>query len=125
MSTQSGVRWYGERVTMAVRNKMKKRLEKAGRFAVKAVRENIATQAPPASLPGEFPHRQSGDLYRSTEMRLDRRSLTVRIVASAPHAEHVERNRPFLRRTLRKIKPQLREILLGNSGGSGRYKLED
>jgi hypothetical protein len=82
------------------------------------------TPGPPASLPGEFPHRVSGDLQRSIQMRLDRRSLSVRVIATAPHADVLEARRPFLRRTMRELRPTLRAILL-EGRGSGRFKFSD
>lgn len=122
---RSTVRWYGPQVTMRVREQMKRRLVRAGQLAVRATRRNIDQKGPPASRPGEFPHRQSGDLWRSVGMRLDRRSLSVSIVATAPYAAILETRRSFLRRTLREIKPQLRTILLGSGGGSGHYRFTE
>lgn len=125
MSARSSVRWYGERVSRSVRERMKGRLKRAADFAAKTTRRNVATPGPPHSLPGEYPHKVSGDLQRSIHVETDKRSLTVRIVADAPHAGIVEEKRPFLRRTLRLIRTQLRAIILGNSGSTGRYKFED
>jgi len=125
VSTSTNVRWYGPRVLQAVRDQMKRRLTTAGRELVQAVRQNIGTSGPPASLPGGFPHRVSGDLQRSIQMRLDRRSLSLRVVATAPHAEHVEAQRPFLRRTMLAMRPTLRRILLGSGGGSGHYRFTE
>lgn len=120
----SSVRWHGERVAMKVRERMKRRLEAAGRAALRRVRKNISRQAPPHSMPGEFPHRMSGDLARSLHVETDKRSLTVRVVASAPYAESLERSRPFLRRTLREMRSELRAMIIHGTGASGRYKFD-
>jgi hypothetical protein len=122
---RSTVRWYGPQVTRRVREQMKRRLVKAGQLAVRTVRRNIERRGPPASRPGEFPHRVSGELWRSVGMRLDRRSLSVSIVATAPYAAILETRRSFLRRTLREIRPQLRTIILGSGGGSGHYRFTE
>lgn len=122
---KSSLRWYGPRVAMAVRNRMKSRLQRAGMAVVRRVRRNIGTQGPPHSIEGEYPHRLSGELSRSVRLETDKRSLEVRVVASAPYADMVERKRPFLRRTLFEMRSELRAIILGTSGGSGRYKFTD
>lgn len=122
-AAKSSVRWYGSRVSREVREQMKRRLLKAGQLTIRTVRRNISVQGPPRSKPGEFPHRETGELARSLELRFDRRSLTIQVLASASYAPFIETRRSFLRRTLRELRPQLREILIGSSGATGRYKL--
>lgn len=122
---KSSVRWYGPQVAQSIRDQMKRRLDRAGRAVAASVRRNISRQGPPHSVPGEFPHRVSGDLQSSIRVETDRRSLTVRVVADAPHAEFIEAKRPFLRRTLREMRSELRAIILGPLGGSGRYKFTE
>lgn len=122
---RSSVRWYGPQVTRDIREQMKRRLERAARAVAARIRKNIGTQGPPHSVPGEYPHRVSGELQSSIRVETDSRSLTVRIVADAPHAEMVEAKRPYLRRTLREMRSELRSIILGPLGGTGRYKFTE
>lgn len=121
----SSIRWYGDQVRQAIRERMRVRLHRAAQAVAQKIRENIGTPAPPHSAPGEFPHVVSGELLRSVGVETDKNSLTSRIVVTADHASEVEEKRPFLRRTLREMRPALRRILLRrlvlDDSGGGRY----
>ena len=121
----SSVRWYGPQVSREIREQMRRRMYRAARAIAARARRNVSRQGPPHSIPGEFPHRVSGELQDSIHVETDARSLTFRIVADAPHAQFVEAERPFLRRTLREMRSELRAIILGPAGGSGRYKFTE
>ena len=112
------VRWYGPAYARMIRGVMRSRLLNAGHFAVRQIKQNIGTQGPPRSKPGEYPHRDTGELQKSVHMQFRRRELSVWIIASAPYAGTVETRRSYLRRTLMEIRPQLQTMLLGNGKSS-------
>ena len=89
-------------------------LMRAGDYLAELVRENISTPGPEASAPGEYPHRQSGELKGSVYVRGERNSLTVEIVADAEHAAHVDAARPFLERSMDESMPELIRIATGD-----------
>lgn len=121
------LRWYGPSVARQVRDEMKARLALAAEELRAQVVENISTDAPPHSLPGEFPHQISGELADSIRVETDKRSLTVRVVADADYALALELGtanmspRPFMRRTMLQMRSRLRAIILGGAG-RGRFK---
>lgn len=66
------------------------------------IQANIGIQGPPRSVPGEYPHRDTGDLQESIFDDLDPDSLTARVGSTMPYAPTLEEhmNREFLVRTL-------------------------
>jgi hypothetical protein len=54
------------------------------------VQANIGIQGPPRSVPGEFPHRDSGDLQESIFDDMDPDSLTARVGSTMPYAPTLE-----------------------------------
>lgn len=99
----SDVRWNGPAYTAAIKRHLLRKLNKVGEAVVARVKENIATQGPPPSVEGEYPHRQTGDLQASVEFRVDAATLSVILTANADHAKYVEASRPFLARTLQEM----------------------
>jgi len=85
-------------------------LRRAGDHLADSIRSNISTPGPEASVPGDFPHRQSGDLQGSIRVYANRKTQTVAVVAEAPHAEIVEKMRPFMTRTLIEQMPEIERI---------------
>jgi len=80
-------------------------LAAAGERTRELLFENITQfQAPPHSLPGQMPHRYSGEL--SETLRTEKHPNLSRIAAAAEHAIYLEFGtetmapRPFMRRTL-------------------------
>lgn len=124
MAKSAKINWHGPRVTREIRAGMRERLLAAGEALAEKVQENIDVQGPPASLPDEFPHKETGELQDSIHVRLDARSLSVDVVADAEHAPFVEEIRPFLRRTMREMKPVLRRIILADKG-RGKFKFAE
>jgi hypothetical protein len=112
------LRWDADMVVQFARKILHPRMASLGRELVSRVRDNIGTPTAAAgpSRPGEFPHRDSGDLYRSVSYRLD--GDTVTISANAPHAEIVEIERPYLRRTIYENQDLIRDTFV-RSGLSG------
>jgi hypothetical protein len=82
--------------------------QKAAALAQTALREALGVQGPPASRPGQIPHRRSGELQRSAYARVARsgpEGATVEIGATAPHAARVAVTRPFIEPTMARIRP--------------------
>jgi hypothetical protein len=106
------VQWYGENVIRSVKTNMSIRLHNAGEALAYKIRDNLSVSGPPSSLPGEFPHKDTGELMESIEVRLGRKEFSIRVVAGTPYSKYVEESRPFMRRTLREMKSTIRSILL-------------
>ena len=113
MATGLQFKNHSRRVIRSVERQAMKRLERAGHAVAAQVRDNISTAGPPHSLPGDYPHTISGELRDNIFIDVDRRGMTVTIGARAEHAEHVERIRPFLSRTLAEMGPEVRRIMEG------------
>lgn len=118
--SRTRLNWHGPSVSRDLRNEMKVRLAAAAEALAAKIRQNISVQGPPASRPSEYPHKVSGELESSVVVKLDLRSLSVEVHDTAPHAMAVEKRRPFMRRTLREMKPELRRIVLNGQGSGGR-----
>lgn len=110
----SRLKWRGEQVKQSVRRLIASRLEDAAEYAAAQVRQNIGVQGPPASLPGEYPRRASGELQAGIRA-VATSDVRAMVVADADHAPYVEAMRPFLARTIDEIRPSLRRIMLGGS----------
>ena len=125
------VKWYGDSYTRDVREMMKVRLQLAAQKLVKKVVENISTQGPPPSTPGQFPHKDRGTLAGSIVSRENLRDLKIEVFSTDPKAGFVEGGtahmdpRPFLRRTLVEARPMLRQVMLQRLGSraGGRFKM--
>lgn len=68
------------------------------------------------SKPGEFPHKDKGDLQRSINYTVNRTRKSVKLSASAEHGLYLEKGtkkmapRPFLSRTVSEETPTLVRI---------------
>jgi hypothetical protein len=122
MAARVTMKWYGDRCERGIRTALENRLAAVGEFLADEIQGNISTQGPPASVPGEFPHKDTGELFSSIYSVINRRALTVRVVATAPHAKYVEASRPFIRRTLFESRAAMRRIMLGAGISRGRFK---
>jgi hypothetical protein len=96
----SDLRWNGQAYLASIKRHLIRKLDKVGEAVVARVKENISTAGPAPSSPGEYPHRQTGDLQASITHSIDMSTMSVGIKAEAEHAKYVEAARPFLRRTL-------------------------
>lgn len=124
MPTSVSMKWHGPRIERGIRSELESRLDACGDALATQTQVNIAAVGPPASAPGQYPHRISGELQESVGYRLNRRDLAVTVTASAEHAKYVESMRPFLRRTFREMRSKLRAIMLGSGARSGRFKFK-
>lgn len=89
------------------------RAERGANQIAKQLRRNISTPGPEPSRPGEYPHKQSGELARSIKVKR-RNQFRVDVVVEAPHAAYVEASRPFVSRTVAEMRASVeREIRRG------------
>lgn len=114
--------WRGDQYLRAVDGTLSRRLESVGEILVDVVRDNIDTPAPPHSVPGEFPHKDTGLLYERVRSRHFRRELRTRIEARTPYAGHVEEIRPYLRRTVRENRKWIDDTLTDDLGRGGGFR---
>jgi hypothetical protein len=79
--------WYGPQVVRDLEAAVERGMEKAGEALVAGIVRKISRPAPPASRPGQPPHRRSGGLARSVTHRVERRGgemvLTVGVFPGA------------------------------------------
>lgn len=118
------MKWYGDKILRQIEAEVDSRLEECGQAVAEQMRENVSEQGPPASLPGQYPHAVSRELHDSIRSVKTKKG-EVRVVATAEHAPHVEKIRPFFRRTHREMRSKMRAIMLGKTRGSGRFKFAD
>jgi hypothetical protein len=118
LAAKAAVRWNQVGYTRDLRLILQDRLYAVGREVVAVVRENIAQVSPPRSQPGDFPHREFGELSASIDFRVNRNRLRVEVFSDSPYALPLElgtRNmaaRPFLRRSLVEARSRVRAVML-------------
>lgn len=71
------IRWKGDAFKRGIKGDLVHRLEKAGRIVRDKAKDLIAERYPPASVPGEPPHKRTGDLRRSVRFAVDNGKLVV------------------------------------------------
>lgn len=92
------IRWRDRQVRTEAERKLVRRLRVAGSKLTEIIRANIGVPGPPHSSPGQYPRRISGRLQSGVSVRVI--GMDVQVVTKAPYARHIERIRPFMRRTL-------------------------
>lgn len=80
MGRAARFKWNGGRAPWVVRSIIADGLEEAARSLAWHIRRSISTPYPPASEPGEPPHRRTGTLYRGVGSTVNRQTLVARIV---------------------------------------------
>ena len=113
----SVVRWFGDKIYGGFRRRVfLPRVVAAGDELLVAVRLNIGMAGPPHSKPGEYPRRVTGYMARAVDVAVDEKSLTARVFIrpnEAPYWKfHEMGKRPFLSRTLREMRPRIRNKLM-------------
>ena len=72
------LKWHGEKVKKGVRTLAAERLLNATKKLQKLARQAFGEHYPPASVPGQFPKRRTGNLVRSIQIIPDNVSEIVR-----------------------------------------------
>lgn len=100
------LRWNGSAVSKQIEGLAWKELKAWAQAAVKLHQKNLNTPYPPASKPGEFPHRRTGKLRRSVLWR-NRKKWAINIRVEAAHAVFLAKmGRKGLADTLKELKRQ-------------------
>lgn len=133
------VTWKGGSMVSMVRSDTNRKLGEASELLVESTKRMLNVPYPPASQPGEPPHKRTGDLQDAVRAEVDTRNHTARIgileSSQAPYAVELEIGvgvapRPFLRpsflQNLRKVGKILGQpvhgILKAHGGASGQVK---
>jgi hypothetical protein len=72
-------RWNGGRAPWVVRSAIADGIERGAIYVRRAMKRLINTPYPPASVPGEPPHRRTGNLYRNIDVFINRQTLTAQV----------------------------------------------
>lgn len=72
-------RWNGGSAPWVVRNAIADGMERAAVVVRRTMRRLISVPYPPASAPGESPHKRTGNLYRNIDVWINRQTLTVHV----------------------------------------------
>lgn len=104
------LKWYGGRRSWEIRAVIADTMELAAAHIVRKIKASLNTPYPPASSPGEEPHRRTGTLRSSVDYWINRKTLEVDIGVNidAPYWQHLEfgtvnmEARPFLRTNIMK-----------------------
>lgn len=124
MAAKFIMQWYGAERLRELGDTLDDRVLECAQAIAEAMRENVSeATSPPASAPGDFPHRATGDL-ESSIFAVKGKKGEARVVANAAHAPFVEASRPFFRRTHREMRSKMRSIMLGRGRGRGRFKFK-
>ncbi len=97
--TKSRVTWHGDEAMAKILDMSAKRARRVAEKLANAIRANISTPGPDHSGPGEYPHRQSGELIAGVRV-VQRNQYRFDVVSDAEHAAIVEQTRPYFERTL-------------------------
>lgn len=93
------VTWLGDAARAKIVAKAGKRAARVANRLAGMIRRNISTAGPDPSSPGEYPHKQTGELKQGIRV-IQRNQYRWDVVSEAPHAAAVERTRPYMQRTL-------------------------
>jgi Bacteriophage HK97-gp10, putative tail-component len=106
--------WFGDQVQAKLTDNMTKRVGKVAKKLANAIKANISVDGPEPSSPGEYPHRQTGELYEGIKV-VQRNQYRFDVVSTAEHAGIVEETRPYFERTLQEEFGMLRRTAEGAS----------
>jgi len=73
------LKWYGKKQKKKVRDIIHEVQETAGKQMVAEIKKSINTAFPPASRPGRPPHRRTGNLQKSIDYWVDKKTFHVQI----------------------------------------------
>lgn len=101
------LQWNSEKLIEDVTREATFRVNVAALYLTEKIKENISVPVFPRSLPGNFPHMETGELRESIVFDIVTTEAGVEAVVSSsiPYADYLERGtrtmaaRPFFRRT--------------------------
>ena len=82
MAEMVGLKWYATDVKRAATDAVHARLRNVAEALRDTIRENVSKPYPPASRPGQYPHRRSGDFMRSIHYRSNRAERSFRVFSA-------------------------------------------
>ena len=97
--SKTRVTWMGEQARAKIVDLAAAKAERVAEKLAAMIRRNLSTPGPEPSSPGEFPHKQSGDLRAGIRV-IQRNQYRFDVVSEADHAGYVESIRPYMERTL-------------------------
>lgn len=114
------IKWLGNLFKSKVDREMDRRFEECGIVVSRHARQIVGIAYPPASSPGNPPHRRTGAFQQSITHETRKRSgqPAVRIYAGVPYGEFLETGtsrmaaRPWRKPAYRQTVGQVKKILL-------------
>lgn len=100
------VNWHGKQFGRTLFSRIGGNLGDAGALLTDEIQANIGIQGPPRSQPGDFPHRDTGELQASFHFAVDTANLGVRVMTDVSYSLDLEFGtgrmaaRPFMARSL-------------------------
>jgi HK97 gp10 family phage protein len=109
-------------VVNRIRSVLMQTMHQQGQESVDRIKKSIGTQYPPASSPGEPPHKRTGGLQNSVgyNVTVAGPSANLEVTATAPYAAYLEYGtenmaaRPFLRPEVDRIRQTLPQHVRNN-----------
>ena len=112
----NNLKWHGDEFFKKLKAAEAKNLERAAIHLKNEIKKNIS-DAPPASQPGEMPHREDGELRRSIAHEVDANKMIARVGTNKVYGRYLELGtnemlaRPFLRPTLAKNRKAIKKLM--------------
>lgn len=129
MAAKVLVAWNGDKLIRETERAAAEGVFEAATIVREQVKINIGVVGPPRSLPYEFPHIDTQELWDSIKIRGSRSRLEARVIAEAEHAILLEMGtrhmapRPFMAQSLEQARPAAtRAIVNAIKRGYGRIR---
>ena len=110
--------WNGNQFYQHLVEQLDARLGEAAEVLATRMRNNLSEDYPPASMPGQSPHRRTGNLQASVEVKKPQ-PLKRLVGSSAAYAKFLEFGtskmaaRPWALKSLMQAKNDLNQVILG------------
>lgn len=114
------IKWFGNLFKSKFDREMERRFEQCGAVVSRHAKQLVGVQYPPASSPGNPPHRRTGAFQQSITYEVRKRSgqPAVRIYSTSPYGDFLNDGtsrmaaRPWRQRSYRETVQQVTNILL-------------
>lgn len=100
------VTWRGPQVLAGIEAAVMRAFETAGKTLVAGTVRDVSTPWPPASRPGQPPHRRTGGLARGITHRVSRSGHTLSLAVGVPASSPVARQARALQGGTRRMAPR-------------------
>lgn len=134
MATKAKVRiaWNGDKLVKETERGAAEGVFEAATLVKEQMQINVGIVGPPRSLPGEFPHIDTKELWESIKIRGSRKKLEARVVVEAPYALALEFGhgsvapRPFILRSMEQSRTAATKAIVGAiKKGQGNIRFAD